>query len=387
MGNYSTKRLIISNRKDIIIKSLIRISLIKELGILTNKYDYYFNNKLETSIDDICLIPQYDRKCFVYWFDDNNLLIIKGCVLYKLDLKTKEKKFLYRHDSYILSVKVLPNHRIISCDCSSIIVFDIIFPNKIQITKEDDLQNITIFNNWIVCHLSREIQIWDLEDYTCKYILRPSKVKQYQINTVVVFDKKIACDCGLFIKVWDFNIKKLDYTKSDIHLQGHTEQITVICPLPNNKIISGSYDKNLRLWNLTTQECEHVFSDHCDDIYSILPLSGNRCISADSSGIVIIWDLNTCYGGYIKPSKIYCEKNMYKINIIHHEISGQILCWSKNYNYIPINNSKLKNLCVLNPDTGKIDKAITDNQFIYSVFVNIKGKVGVRFKDKIEIYS
>ena len=381
---------IIPSRKDIILKSFIKINLVKELGILTSKYDYYFNNKLETSINNHIYLSSPDRKSETYWFDDTHLIIVRGWIVYSLNLETQLTNKLYEHDSSIFSIKILSYNTIISSDLSYIIIWKLDSMKKIQITKDYDLQNITIFDNWIVCHLNHEIQVWDLEDYTCKHVLIPPKVNQYPMNTFIVFNNKIACDCGLFIKVWDFNKKKLDYSQSDIHLQGHTEAITVICPLENNKIISGSYDKTLRLWNLITQECEHIFSNHYSDISSILPLPNNRCVSADSNGMLIIWDLNNftniCHVNYVKPHTNIYETNKNKINIMYHEISGQILCWSENGNRIPIGNM-LNNLCILNPDTGKIDQVIIHDQFIYSIFISSDGRIGVRFKDKIEIYS
>ena len=77
-------------------------------------------------------------------------------------------------------------------------------------------------------------------------------------------------------------------------LEGHTEEVTSVAMSADGLwAVSGSKDKTVRVWNLTTCECEHVLLGHESSVNSV-------CISADGSKAASgckknlhVWNLQT----------------------------------------------------------------------------------------------
>jgi WD40 repeat protein len=60
--------------------------------------------------------------------------------------------------------------------------------------------------------------------------------------------------------------------------------ITSVCSLPRSwKVITGSWDKTLRLWDVTSGECERVFVGHrgvsvFNQVHHFTGLVGDECL-------------------------------------------------------------------------------------------------------------
>lgn len=75
------------------------------------------------------------------------------------------------------------------------------------------------------------------------------------------------------------------------HLEGHTEAVRAVAA--HGRIcISGSYDKNVRVWDIVKGQCIHVLQGHESKVYSIVyDRFRNRCVSGSMDYAVKIWDL------------------------------------------------------------------------------------------------
>lgn len=75
-------------------------------------------------------------------------------------------------------------------------------------------------------------------------------------------------------------------------LIGHTSTVYQTIALPDNKLISCSFDKTIRIWNLSTGE----FIKTLNSFYivnSIVLLDNNFLAAGLQNGVIQIWDLNT----------------------------------------------------------------------------------------------
>jgi len=76
-------------------------------------------------------------------------------------------------------------------------------------------------------------------------------------------------------------------------LKGHNDSITCFEILPNDKLISGSFDCVLKIWNLKTKMCIHTLTEHNNAINYLKLLKDGRVACGDASGEIKIWNINT----------------------------------------------------------------------------------------------
>ncbi len=76
-------------------------------------------------------------------------------------------------------------------------------------------------------------------------------------------------------------------------LKGHAGTVTSVAFSPSDKILaSGSADQRVRLWDLTTGEHLHTFSNHTSKISALAFARDDVLASGSSDGNVFIWDLS-----------------------------------------------------------------------------------------------
>ena len=84
--------------------------------------------------------------------------------------------------------------------------------------------------------------------------------------------------------------------------QGHTEMVTSVAYSPDGShIVSGSLDKTIRVWNATTGQCvANLFQGHTENVTSIAySPSGNHIVSGSDDKTIRVWNATTgqCVAG------------------------------------------------------------------------------------------
>ena len=96
-------------------------------------------------------------------------------------------------------------------------------------------------------------------------------------------DKIISGSFDNTLRIWDIYTKECDFI-----FTGHTALISCIFPY-KDKIISAAYDSSIRIWNLSSSECEMILEDHIDMITHIKILKDGRVISASHDKTLRVW--------------------------------------------------------------------------------------------------
>ena len=115
--------------------------------------------------------------------------------------------------------------------------------------------------------------------------------RKLQNDTIVEFDanpKKLKLtDFGSFIHKPDVELSKLK------ELHGHKGVINCAIYYPDNKLITGSDDKSIKIWNLNTAECMFTFDQDNDKISKLLLTSDNKkLIGSTEEGSIKVFCMN-----------------------------------------------------------------------------------------------
>jgi WD40 repeat protein len=111
---------------------------------------------------------------------------------------------------------------------------------------------------------------------------------------------------------------------------GHGGPIWSCCEAPDNKLVSGSYDKTIKTWNLSTGRCESTMRGHSQWVSSV-DCNSQIIISGSWDSTIKIWDQVTkqCITTYTFDNSVYCLQ-LYKDSVIVGLKSKVVEIWDIN---------------------------------------------------------
>lgn len=107
------------------------------------------------------------------------------------------------------------------------------------------------------------------------------------------------------LRVWDSATGQCLQT-----FKKHTDVITCVTVLSDGCVVSGSSDNTLRIWEATTGRCLHILNEHSDEITCMAELPNGRVVSGSKDRTIRVWDsasgqcLQTLIGHESKVSHI-----------------------------------------------------------------------------------
>jgi WD40 repeat protein len=105
-----------------------------------------------------------------------------------------------------------------------------------------------------------------------------------------------SCNGKLFVwnaRIQEFTLGNEPQNKNHDNIfseRGHYLDITCIATLLDGRIVSGSRDKTLKIWNLQTGECDAIFKDHNDEVLCVAVLPDGRIVSGSKDKTLKIWN-------------------------------------------------------------------------------------------------
>lgn len=168
----------------------------------------------------------------------------------------------------------------------------------------------------------RSVRIWDMETGECKQIfqghtstvrcleiLKPTIIGYEDDATPIFFPKEPIIITGSrdsTLRVWKLPAKddpslfqagppadESDNPYAIRTLAGHHNSVRAIAAY-GDTLVSGSYDKTVRLWKISTGETVFRMIGHSNKVYSVvLDWPRNRCISGSMDNSVRVWSLDT----------------------------------------------------------------------------------------------
>jgi WD40 repeat protein len=92
------------------------------------------------------------------------------------------------------------------------------------------------------------------------------------------------------------NIWNIETGICEIAFRGHTGPVLCVAATTSYssyQIVSGSHDATLRLWNMKTLKCDIIFKGHTEPVNCVAILPDGRIVSGSSDTTLKIWDLQT----------------------------------------------------------------------------------------------
>ena len=157
-------------------------------------------------------------------------------------------------------------------------------------SKQEELNNIeqdihTIKDNTtqILKLLQGQQRPTNIEE---KKIQSLNKTKEIKHNTDVwsiieLSDLRIATgDEDGYITLFTVDYEKEQWTKIKEE-KGHNNGITSLCELSGNRLVSSSWDKTLKVWNINNNTLTHIktLKGHNDSVYKVIPLTKDTIAS------------------------------------------------------------------------------------------------------------
>ena len=138
---------------------------------------------------------------------------------------------------------------------------------------------------------------------------------------------------------WNKDEKQFEYENS---LKGHTDYVLTLCKTKDPLcILSGSRDETIKMWQVSTYKCIRTFEGHSDAIFHIIIYSDDKIISASADKSIKIWNqqgecLNTLKGHTDEVAGLIELKDK---RLVSCSCDNQVLFWNMNTYQIETNHT------------------------------------------------
>jgi WD40 repeat protein len=180
-------------------------------------------------------------------------------------------------------------------DCS-IFTWDYATGNELQSIPKVHNQKISgitclTAEQFATCSWDRTIKIWRRDGRLVRTLTIPFHSRFYALAASP--DGKIIAGAIGHMKIcaWDIETGSSPYPD----LSGHTRKVLTLSFFPGAKrLVSGSSDMTVRIWNMNTKHCEKVLYGHSDEVNCVaVSPNGQLIASGGSDGVIFLWDAQT----------------------------------------------------------------------------------------------
>jgi WD40 repeat protein len=136
------------------------------------------------------------------------------------------------------------------------------------------------------------MEIWNVHTDNCELTLRHHS----RINCCAFLpdERIITGSDDSTLKIWNIKTGFSNTScKCELTLEGHTDSVEMCRVLSDGRIISASLDNTLKIWNIQNGMCELTMRGHTDSIKDCSILSDGKIISASYDGTLKIWNIKS----------------------------------------------------------------------------------------------
>ncbi len=192
-------------------------------------------------------------------------------------------------------------------------------------------------NRTIINGSQHSIKFWDVESGQCISTL--FKSKDWFSSVIISPDEKtIACanigNENNIIRIWQVESLNQSHQIPNRILTGHDDSIWSIAFNPDGtKIVSGSSDRSVKIWNSQTGQCLKTFYGHNRPVLSVaFSPNGNTIASCGGHSIIKLWNIETgeCDRTIQEKTSYTIKFNFNGLILASGHTSGIIKLWDTN---------------------------------------------------------
>jgi WD40 repeat protein len=316
-----SNNLILNRRIQIVNDIIITTSFPKDIAKLISEYDYYLQGISSAltghseSVECVAVLPSSSSDCSP-WQTGRAERIISGSGDKTIKIWNPIGSLRPLRQLRQLRQPQINISNISDTKCSS---QEISYECGITLTGHTD-------KIWCVAALSDKrivsgsmdstIKLWNVETGKCEITFKGHVGSVYCV-TIVPGDPSNCCFAERYerivsgsydrtLKIWNPNLLNYNISDSksseiichecDNTLMGHTDRVWCVATLPDRRIVSGSGDTTLKIWNLQTGSCDITLSGHISAIYCItviMPKLYSTTVFADSPYYIVSGSCDT----------------------------------------------------------------------------------------------
>ena len=147
------------------------------------------------------------------------------------------------------------------------------------------------------------LKVWDVAEGRCRISI---PVLAVPICLAVLPDGRLLMGCSSpDIRIYDFTTNTIHCLIGVLLQQKHTGGINAVASLPNERVVSASDDRTLRVWNLASAirldlsngrfalkaQCLHTLRGHRSSVLCVAALPRDRIVSGSRDKTLRVWDV------------------------------------------------------------------------------------------------
>lgn len=218
--------------------------------------------------------------------------IAASCFNHTINIWNKEtglRESNFQEESNIWSLlEFVPNILLCGCSNGKIKAWDLNKPEVIKtfIYHSDCVWSLVKIDKKYFTSCSGDgcTNIWNYDINTC---VSSFNFKEGGIIALIKLKSGLLCSGGdaKIIRIWDWK-KNMDKDKKIIRTN-HKVSIRCLCELSDGTILSGSWDKTIKVWK--DEQCLATLSEYNDGIYSLCEINLNYFASSCYDRTIKIW--------------------------------------------------------------------------------------------------
>jgi WD40 repeat protein/tRNA A-37 threonylcarbamoyl transferase component Bud32 len=136
-------------------------------------------------------------------------------------------------------------------------------------------------------HLSEDLMLKAHQEIAQRQPVTLQGHEDYVTALVVLSDGRVVSGSrDNTLKLWDMKQSQCLAT-----LQGHTNTVSALAVLPDGRVVSGSGDTTLKLWDMNRQQCLATLKGHKSSVSALAVLPDGRVVSGSWDNTLKLWDM------------------------------------------------------------------------------------------------